>query len=147
MIVQEVLYESLTNRVLSKYSAFLCLEPSDTISACLTCKDESRLVGINDRITIDSTGFVKLYPNPFKDKLTMEITLASDMTSDKVMINIFNVTGQLVYQNILDAAPGQVLVTEWPGVSTSGNPVPAGQYFVMIKAGEFVMSKQIIKSE
>jgi hypothetical protein len=147
MVVQEVLYESLTNRVLSKYSAFLCLEPSDTISACLTCKDESRLVGINDRITIDSTGFVKLYPNPFKDKLTMEITVASDMKADKVMVSIFNVNGQLVYQNSLDALPGQVLVTEWPGISTIGNPVPAGQYFVMIKAGEFVMSKQIIKSE
>jgi hypothetical protein len=147
MIVQEVLYESLNNRVLSKYSAFLCLEPSDTISACLTCKDESRLVGIDDRITIDSTGFVKLYPNPFKEKLTMEISVATNMTADKVMINIFNVSGQLVYQNSLKATPGQVLVTEWPGVSTSGNPVPAGQYFVMIKAGEFVMSKQIIKSE
>ncbi|HXH19712.1 MAG TPA: hypothetical protein VNJ07_11585, partial [Chitinophagales bacterium] len=38
---REIIDTSLANRVLSLYTAFLALEPNDTISACETCEDDS----------------------------------------------------------------------------------------------------------
>ncbi|MCX6224910.1 MAG: T9SS type A sorting domain-containing protein [Bacteroidia bacterium] len=147
MIVQEILYESLNNRVLSIHSAFLCLEPSDTVSVCQTCKDESRLVGIDNEFTIDSAGFVKLYPNPFRDRVTLEISLEQLAGVDNVMIRIFNLTGQLVFEKTEEAGPGRVVTAEWQGTGINGEIVPDGQYIVMIQAGQAVWSKKLMKSE
>ncbi len=147
MIVQEILYESLNNRVLSIHSAFLCLEPSDSVSVCQTCKDESRLVGIDDQMLMDSTGFLKMYPNPFRDKLTMEISLDQLTGTDEVVIRIFSLTGQLVFEKTEQALPQQVVTSVWNGTGLNGEEVPAGQYIVMIRAGEVAMSRQIIKTE
>jgi Ca-activated chloride channel family protein len=147
MIVQEILYESLSNRVLSVHSAFLCLEPSDTVAICQTCKDESRLVGIGDQIPMDSSGFIKLYPNPFRDKLVMEISLEQMSDVKDVVVRIFSLTGQLVFEKTEEVTAGQVVTTEWQGTSLSGEEMPAGQYIVMVRAGKVVWSKQVMKSE
>jgi len=147
MIAQEILYESLNNRVLSLYSAFLCLEPSDTVSACTTCKDESRLVGIDGLLPMDSTGFVKLYPNPFRDKVTLEILPERISDARQVVVRIFNLTGQLVFEKREEAVPGQVVTTIWDGNATNGERVPAGQYIVMVQAGNAVWSQKLMKTE
>jgi Ca-activated chloride channel family protein len=147
MIDQEILFESMNNRVLSIHSAFLCLEPSDTVSACQTCKDESRLVGRTDQVPVDSAGFVKMYPNPFRDRLTMEISLEQLSSADQVVIKIFNLSGQLVFEK-KEETTGRLTVTAvWNGATVNGDQVPAGQYIVMIRAGDYIMSKQIVKSE
>jgi flagellar hook assembly protein FlgD len=147
MIDQEILFESMNNRVLSIHSAFLCLEPSDTVSACQTCKDESRLVGRTDQVPVDSAGFVKMYPNPFRDRLTMEISLEQLSSADEVVIKIFNLSGQLVFEK-KEETTGRLTVTAvWNGATVNGDQVPAGQYIVMIRAGDYIMSKQIVKSE
>jgi hypothetical protein len=147
MIIQEILYESLNNRVLSRYSAFLCLEPSDTVSVCHTCKDESELVGITDRMPVDSTGFIKLFPNPFSDRLTIEVTPGQLTGGDKVDVRIFNLTGQLIFEKTVEAVPGQTVTVEWHGTSISGDVVPAGQYIVMVRAGQMVLSRKVMKTE
>lgn len=147
MIVQEILYESMNNRVLSRYSAFLCLEPSDTVSVCQSCRDESRLVGIWDQMPIDSAGLVKLYPNPFRDRVTMEISLGRPTGVDEVIIRIFNLNGQLVFEKNEVAGPGQTVTAVWPGTGMNGEPVPAGQYIIMIRAGDLTLSRKIMKTE
>ena len=147
MIVQEILYESLNNRVLSLYSAFLCLEPSDSIAVCQTCKDESQLLGIDTGVPMDSAGFVKLYPNPFTDLVTMEISLVQLTGINEVVIRIFSLSGQLVFEKSEKAQPGQTVTIVWEGTGINGEKVPAGQYIVMIQAGQTMQSKKLIKSE
>jgi Ca-activated chloride channel family protein len=147
MIVQEILYESLNNRVLSVHSAFLCLEPSDSISVCQTCNDESRLTGIGDQMPVDSTDFVKLYPNPFSDKVTMEISVGQLSGIDEVVVNIFNLTGQLVFEKTEQIQLGQKVTTTWQGTGLNGDRMPAGQYIVIIRAGQVVWSKKLMKTE
>jgi Ca-activated chloride channel family protein len=146
-VVQEVLYESLANRVLSKYTAFLCLEPSDTVAVCNTCKDESRLVGIEDLIIADSASLVNLYPNPFSEKLNIDIDLGRMEGLEQAIVRIFNFNGQLVWERNEPGFAGQMLHMEWNGNSIRGAEVPAGQYLVMIQAGPATWSKQVIKSE
>ncbi|MFH0761517.1 MAG: VIT domain-containing protein [Bacteroidota bacterium] len=146
-ITQQILFESLSNRVLSYYTAFLCLEPSDTTPVCTSCKDESRLTGIGDPIAMDSSGFLKLYPNPFTDRINMEIDLARLTGVDEVAVRIFNQTGQLVYEKNEPALAGQVMKLEWDGKSQQGKTVSAGHYIVLIKAGPVTWSRQVVKSE
>lgn len=147
MIVQEILYESLNNRVLSRYSAFLCLEPSDTVSVCHTCQDESELLGIDHGFLADSAGFVKLFPNPFRDQLTMEITTGQLTGADQVVVRIFNLTGQLVFEKTGEAVPGQLVTFVWNGSGINGEELPAGQYVVMVRMGQLVSSRKIMKTE
>ncbi|MFA6482605.1 MAG: VIT domain-containing protein [Bacteroidales bacterium] len=147
MIVQEILFESLNNRVLSIHSAFLCLEPSDSVSVCQTCNDESRLVGIDSEIRMDSAGFVKLYPNPFRDKVTMEISMDQLPEVNQLVIRIFNFTGQLVFEKAEEVVPGRLVTTEWSGTGVNGEECPAGQYVVMIQAGPRNWSKKLMKME
>jgi hypothetical protein len=45
-IVKQILDASLRERVLSRYTAFLALEPSDTVKVCDDCKDESELISV-----------------------------------------------------------------------------------------------------
>ncbi len=146
-IIQQILFESLSNRVLSYYTAFLCLEPSDTVAVCTSCKDESRLTGLVDPVVADSASLVKLYPNPFKDRLNMDIDLSGQAGIDKVVVKIFTQTGQLVYERNEPALPGQVVKLAWDGSSQEGNPVSAGRYFVMIRAGAITWSKQVVRLE
>jgi Ca-activated chloride channel family protein len=146
-ISQQILYESLNNRVLSYYSAFLCLEPSDTTPVCTSCKDESGLTGFGDLQQIDSSGIVKLYPNPFRDRINLDIDLSGMTEVDEIVVRIFSQTGQLVYEKNEPALAGQVMKLEWDGKSQQGKTVSAGHYFMMIKAGPATWSKQIIKSE
>lgn len=147
MIVQEILYESLNNRVLSIHSAFLCLEPSDTVAVCQSCKDESRLVGIENQVPLDSAGFVKLYPNPFRDQVTIEVSLEHLTGVSQAVIRIFNLTGQLVFEKTGEAGAGGVVTMVWTGTGISGEEVPAGQYIAMVQAGQMVWSKKLMKSE
>ncbi|MFO7615618.1 MAG: FlgD immunoglobulin-like domain containing protein [Bacteroidales bacterium] len=146
-VIQEILYESLSNRILSKYTAFLCLEPSDTIGICATCQDESRLVGIELAERPDPANLIKLYPNPFSDLLTIEIDLAGLEGVKEATVRIFNITGQLLWQQTeRGAGSGPVRLT-WNGRDRSGNSQPAGQYIVMVNAGPAVWSMQAVKSE
>jgi Ca-activated chloride channel family protein len=144
MIVQEILYESINNRVLSVYSALLCLEPSDSVAVCNTCKDESGLVGISD-VVPDSSGFLKLYPNPFRDRLTMEINPDGD--AGDLVIRIFNIGGQLVYERTEPASAETTVTVEWDGTGLAGEPVNPGQYVVLVRAGQYICSRKIIKTE
>jgi hypothetical protein len=47
-VINEIVFYSLDERVLSIYSAFLCLEPSRGGEVCYNCMDESELVGVED---------------------------------------------------------------------------------------------------
>lgn len=146
-ISQQILFESLNNRILSYYTAFLCLEPSDTTPVCTSCKDESLLTGFGDLQEMDSSGILKLYPNPFTEKINMDIDLTRLTEVDEVVVRIFSQTGQLVYEKNEPALAGQVMKLEWDGKSQQGKNVTAGHYIVMIKAGPVTWSKQIIKTE
>ena len=133
--------------MLSKYTAFLCLEPSDTLGICVTCQDESRLVGIDWPERPDPASLIKLYPNPFSDQLTIEIDLGRLEGADEATIRIFNIAGQLLWERTEQVAGTEPVKMTWNGRDRSGNALPAGQYIVMVNAGPAVWSKQAIKSE
>ncbi|NOT38113.1 MAG: T9SS type A sorting domain-containing protein [Saprospiraceae bacterium] len=91
-IINEIIYNSINERVLSLYTSFLCLE--DTNMICNSCLDESRLVNADDNVIGQDS--IIIYPNPFKEKLTIELICANPRSVNKLAI--YNITGKLIHQ-------------------------------------------------
>jgi len=91
-IINEIIYNSLNDRVLSLYTSFLCLE--DTAMICSNCQDETQLIGIDEIELIQDS--IIVYPNPFAELLTIELTCTNPGENGKLAI--YNVTGTLIHQ-------------------------------------------------
>lgn len=91
-IINEIIYNSLNDRVLSIYTSFLCLE--DTAMFCNNCKDETVLIGIDEVELIQDS--IIVYPNPFAAQLKIELICTNPEKNGKLAI--YNVTGTLIHQ-------------------------------------------------
>jgi hypothetical protein len=76
-----------------------------------------------------------IYPNPFVDMLSIEL----DVLSPNLTIDLFDITGKVVYSEILDN----------PGSSHTINfsSLEEGIYFIRISSNEYTLTKKIIKVE
>jgi len=142
-IVTRILSESIDNRVLSKYSAFLCLEPSDSVAICLSCKDESRLTGLIDMPDL-MNDFLKLFPNPCVDFLRITFDVPSDWDQEDVKIQVFSIMGKLVYEIKPVIIPGQENSVEWNLSRPDGARVSSGQYLVVLSANQKSFKQSLI---
>ncbi|MBL7778877.1 MAG: T9SS type A sorting domain-containing protein [Chitinophagales bacterium] len=140
---QEVRDTSRAYRVLSRYTAFLALEPSDTVSGCDTCIDENS-TGNNTTALYDFNAeqSIQVYPNPFSDALQIVVNTATLNTESRIII--YDVTGRIV--NTLTVLPGlteQTIV--WNGDSEDGNMVAGGVYFIEWNFGNGKVVKKVLK--
>ena len=98
-------------------------------------------VSVEDEVNIanDFTLFPN-YPNPFNPSTTIEFSIPDE---NIVMIDIYNILGQLVF-TLLDKnmTPGYHSVI-WSGINNSGGIVPSGIYFIQIKFSNQLMSKKV----
>ena len=79
--------------------------------------------------------YIKVYPNPVNDNLTIEMDYTLDAT--KMSLNLFNVHGQLLYQQQLQ-----------PGTRSTHIPtgdLPTGIYFMQVELDNRQFSTKIIK--
>jgi len=149
--VQEMIRYSIENRVLSNYTAFLCLEPSDTITVCKDCekKDESDMfqdyvegkfelnagsnntaaVKVEEIKTSDAT--LSLYPNPFIETAVIGI---NDVENDaqNSNIEIYDFLGQLIKVLSVNISSGSAEIL-WDGTDSSGRAVSDGIYLIRYK--------------
>lgn len=75
------------------------------------------------------------YPNPCKDKTEIRVNL---ITASKIHIEINSLTGNTVYENILEAYSGENRIMVETG------ELSAGVYFYSIKAGNSEITKKMI---
>ncbi|MDP1675719.1 MAG: T9SS type A sorting domain-containing protein [Bacteroidota bacterium] len=133
---KSIIDASLTYRVLSKYSAFLALEPSDTLKACLTCRDETKLVFVdesNNPTIPTNDSLLAAYPNPFNPETKLKMRLLEGATGDNSSLRIFNMLGQVVKSlDISSAIAGKFTEVTWRGISDDGKKVSSGVYFAVL---------------
>jgi hypothetical protein len=135
-IVKQILDASLRERVLSRYSAFLALEPSDTVKVCFDCKDESELVGVDETRKKDALqdSLLWVYPNPFNAQTTISVRLPINFKSAEASLKIFNMLGQVVRNFDLNAAAGKRHYQfTWDGRNDAGQIVATGTYYAVLK--------------
>ena len=139
-IVRQIIDVSVAERVLSLYTAFLALEPSDTVKVCVDCKDESRLVptSVAERkqdVLADSV--LQAYPNPFNLATKISLRLPAEVKSGTHTLHLFNVMGQIVrsFDFNVETQRRSYQFT-WDGRNNAGEVVGTGTYYAVFKTAK-----------
>jgi hypothetical protein len=143
-VVLDIIQNSLEQRVLSRYTAFLCLEDSSQI--CADCVDETQFTD-TDTPEISTDSLITAYPNPFSESVLITVNVDQIKSrSSRSYLEIYNLSGQLVRQfESADNSASEALVYRWDGTNTLGASVPAGVYILMVKSGEWSQVMKLVK--
>ncbi len=137
-LVDAIVSLSTKYSVLSKYTAFLVVEPASDILVSVDNKSDSPA----------PKGFSLLqnYPNPFNPETTIKYSIgAGTCSSCAVQLEIYNLLGELVRVLVDEVKqPGEYAVV-WNGRDDQGKVVPSGIYIYKLKIGEdFVANKRML---
>ena len=93
-------------------------------------------VASEDEYVTPSTLSVKCYPNPFSDRLNLDLNKKTD---SPVRVSIYNIKGQKVSQWLSEGAKHLA----WDGKDSAGKPVSEGIYLIRISAGKETLNKRV----
>ena len=131
---------SKQNRVLSRYTAFLALEPGMQ-EICTSCINETKTGGT---VSIDGTRKdsleVTVFPNPFTTSVTFEIE-ASGLSND-IELSIYNAQGQAIVHFENPPISDNKIRLNW-----DGGQFPAGFYYFNVQTGTKQLVRKVIKME
>lgn len=82
------------------------------------------------------------YPNPFTAGTTLDYSISNDT---KVVINIYNIQGQVVKNLVNENQISGTYSVKWNGKHDSGSALPRGIYFVTLVAENQVRTIRMIK--
>ncbi|MBI1933481.1 MAG: T9SS type A sorting domain-containing protein [Ignavibacteriales bacterium] len=132
--INEIIDFSIKNRVLSYYTAFLCLEPSLGGEIFYLAEDESDLV--NDIKVTDETQadtLFQAYPNPFNNETNIKIRLGKKIDPESATFKIYNVLGQVVktFQPNIKFESNEFEFL-WNGLNDNNSTIASGNYFFVM---------------
>ncbi|HHL72708.1 MAG TPA: T9SS type A sorting domain-containing protein [Bacteroidetes bacterium] len=81
------------------------------------------------------------FPNPFNPTTTISYHLKESGT---VELKIYNTLGKIIRTLVHAKRPAGSHEVVWDGRDDAGNPVPSGQYFVELQAGNAVSSRKLL---
>ena len=139
-IINEIIFSSINERVLSRYTSFLCLE--DTNYICNDCVDESKIT-ISAKELIAGQDSILVYPNPFTERITID--LMCDSPTDVKELSIVDVTGSVIYQFLTDGLQKGKNVISWNGMSARGERVKPGVYMLVYKTSGYSKTIKIVR--
>ncbi|HLP14781.1 MAG TPA: T9SS type A sorting domain-containing protein, partial [Bacteroidota bacterium] len=125
--------ECLRERIVSRYTALLALEPGDTL--VIAKNDNTQTVSHTsmDGQIPGSYQVASAYPNPFNPSTTLRVRLPMGVRAQDATLRIYNMLGQIV--KTFDAA-GLTSDTNrefrWDAVDDSGRRVSSGMYLFVV---------------
>lgn len=147
--IKDIVDLSMDKRVLSRYTAFLALEP--WMRDSLFNDDENQDDIDDDGGTTDvsedkiqSVMNIELnsYPNPAS--VNCRITILSDSKTDINKLFFYDLQGNIVRSiDVNSASAGSEITIIWDLMDESGNPVPAGTYYIIIYQGVKSFTRKI----
>jgi Ca-activated chloride channel family protein len=140
-VVSEIVNYSISERVLSIYSAFICLEPNVEWEICYDCLDEGGGIpneAIEDSIDIDDGDLtLSAYPNPFNSQITLNVKLPGSANPENLSFRIYDILGQVVKTFDPDLVAGQREHRfTWDGTNDEGYSIASGIYFFIVTTPE-----------
>jgi len=138
-VVDEIINYSVSERVLSIYSAFICLEPGMGGEVCYDCYDESELPNnVEDSlVTEKDTLSLSAYPNPFNGQVSIRLSLPSSLPNENVTFKIYNILGEIVKTYSADQIKASKKYQfTWNGTNDYGASVSSGVYFFVVSTPE-----------
>ncbi len=138
--INEIVLSSIDMRILSKYTSFLCVE--DTNMICNNCVPREVFITTGKEV-INNQDPIIVYPNPFNEKLSIEITCSDP---DEVKgISIVDVTGSVIHEFSANEFRKGKNVIFWNGRSASGERVKAGVYLLVYKTSGYSKTIKILR--
>lgn len=141
--ISDIVDRSMSERVLSLYTAFLCLEPSLGGEPCVGCIDETDdeifVTDVKEEIMLD-TLTITAFPNPFIHEVKISLEIAEGTQLDAYQFAVYNAYGQLIksFNKALEVTQGMVELT-WDAEAENR---PSGVYFFVVDNGD---SRQTFK--
>ena len=148
-LIGEIVSESLENRILTYYTAFLTLEP-DMVIEEINEEDQFReggeFVGVEEELPGPQTVSLAAYPNPFSAEITFKLEIPADEYDENASLRIYNASGQLVHIISLSDYPAEEQITlTWDGKDASGEEIEQGIYIVRYLANNAAKTIRVVK--
>lgn len=143
----QILQASLRERVLTKLSAFLALEPSLGGIVCLSCIDESRNPPVSiDGETAPAGDELRAFPNPFRSALSLRVTLTTPAQAETITAEIFDVLGRRVRRlAVHESGLLSSFTLTWDGQNDAGEHVAPGAYVVVVTTPNGRLSERVTR--
>jgi Ca-activated chloride channel family protein len=134
-VINEIIYQSIESRILSYYTAFLCVE--DTVTICENCTDgENPIKTGNNQMGL--TGKIKAWPNPFNNHVQIQLKFKDQFQK----LEIYNMMGQRVKMFEPEKETAEF---NWNGKTDNGTEVKAGIYLVVARYKDKIVTLKIQK--
>ncbi len=162
-IIEQIVQASLSERVLSNYTAFLALEPGmeievdpdDPIPPSNTrwgIEEELMFDGMvsidNETITVNDKIGMIAYPNPFYSETRIVIRIPDEIRWQQVTIEVYDLTGKRVKTfNVKEYKYNGSINLNWKGESDEGYVLSKGIYMLMVKGEGFQKSIKLFKAQ
>jgi len=149
-LISDVVEKSIDNHVLSQYTSFLCLEPGMLDQFEDLQEDQTKWRDdTNTPVTTAEQDLmqpeINVYPNPFTDRVNIEIQLSANITSSQIKFEIYDLFGKLI--KTFNAEQFEALSEakiEWDATNQTGNRVPEGTYLFVYTTPEGRISKKLV---
>ncbi|GAB5521951.1 MAG: hypothetical protein RhofKO_42020 [Rhodothermales bacterium] len=129
--IAEIIDLSLDTRVLSRYTAFLALEPSLGGTPCDTCRDDTAAT-TTEQPEGAHVVTARAYPNPFRSHTTLTLTLPQPTVPNAITVQVYNVLGQVVRTLTLEGGPADQFEVRWDGTDNAGQRLGSGTYLIVV---------------
>lgn len=144
-LTSNIVYKSIEGRILSFYTAFLCLEDSSLY--CSNCRDENSFPTADKELVSDSSFRLEIFPNPFVNHARIELHWAQGVDAIPVKATISDISGKVIrHLEIKDKFNGDISTYDWDGQSDAGEVLSSGIYIVRIQTLSGSLFKKLIKT-
>ena len=141
--IQQMIETSMNTRILSRYTAFLALEPSQGGDTCRTCDSNNNTKVTATTEISDKKLKLTVSPNPFKSETTITISFETWKASSKAQILIYDLTGKLVKTIVLDIKQGDTEAS----VTLDASEMPSGVYIARFIGDNVQKTIRLVKME
>ncbi len=144
-VVNEIVELSVGERVLSIFSAFLCLEPARGGKVCYDCLDESILVNdVVDLTDTESDSLCEAAPNPFNATTKIRVRIPQHVNAQDMSFEIYNILGRRIKTFTPQADDSRDFNFLWDGRNESGQSVSSGTYLFVVRAGNYRQTLKLV---
>jgi len=152
-IINDIIENSIENRILCNYTAFLCLEPGmlGELEEIEDWETKNRWTdpmdgGVVSAEEIKANAFeANVYPNPFNERVNIEVRLPDGATVQNSRFEIYDLFGKRIKTFSVEEFNGNSTITlRWDAADASGKKVSAGTYLFVCITPEGKISKKLI---
>ena len=144
-IIHDIIDISIAERVLSNYTAFIALEPSQGGEPCWNCWNDPDINVVNVQDQEKETFTLSAWPNPSPGRFFIQLKTNGIALQPAIKAEVFDAYGRIIKTLEAGNVPYLEEITlAWDGSDAQGHPVPDGIYHVVIRLEEEVLTLKLV---